>query len=133
MLFNKNGGGGGGGGGEKSGTEHDIETNMAVPSGEGDNTHSRGDTNTPKSDGRQGIPECKRFQRMETEYKYFSSLDTAMGETRDRPVCLQNITPTSKICKPKSGSTMYESGCISNELGKANSLCFPPPPPSALY
>ena len=41
-------------------------------------------------------------------------------------------SPTSKICKPTSGSTMYESGCISNELGKANSLCSPPPPPPLL-
>ena len=38
--------GGGGGGGEMSGTEHNIETNMAVPAREGDNTLGV-DPNTP--------------------------------------------------------------------------------------
>ena len=120
MLFNKNGGN------EKSGTEHNIETNMAVPAREGDNTHCGVDTNTPKCDSRQGIAECKRFQRMETKYQHFSSLGTVMGEPRNRPICLQDFTPTATICKPKTRSTMYPRGCISKELGKTISLCFPP-------
>ena len=37
------------------------------------------DPNTPECDSKQGITECKRFQRMETKYQHFSLLGTDGG------------------------------------------------------
>ena len=106
--------------------DRDRQKNLGIPSATWDHNYYRMDSISSKRDSGLGIQECNRFRRMETVPSRVSVNLSSDGPARDRPVCIQDISPTTTILQLESRPKMPCGGCILPGLDTRVPLCLPP-------
>lgn len=120
ILSDKNGGN------QESKIDRNIKKDMGLSACKRDHSYIRMDPHIYEYSSRLRIEKCKRLERMETKPRHFSETNSEMGKPTNRPICFQNITPTTTICEPEGRPELCQSRCFSNDLGGSFPLCFSP-------
>ena len=105
--------------------DKDFQKNLGISSATWDHNYCRMDSITPKCDSRLGVKECKRFRGVETVSSSVPINLSNDGTTKNRPVCIQNISPARTILQLESGPKMPCSGCILPGLDTRLPVCLP--------
>ena len=83
------------------------------------------DPNTPVHFGRLGVKALSGLKRMETLSEYIPQSLPKIWIPRPGPVRIQELPPTSQICKLEAGSTMPVCRRIQPKMEPIQALCIP--------
>ena len=86
---------------------------------------SRMDPNTSEHVGRLGVKALSGLKRMETLSEYIPQSLPKIWKPRPGPVRIQELPPTSQICKLEAGSTMPVCRRIQPKMEPIQALCIP--------
>ena len=72
------------------------------------------------------LQKLEGFKRVETKSTGVSTNIKPLGETRNRPVCIPNISPDKQLLQLVARPRKQRDGCSQTELGPPFTVCFPP-------
>ena len=79
-----------------------------------------------EQNSRLQIEELSRLGRLEIRQNNFQKSNSTVGNARDRSICVQDVSPDSKVLQLESGPTLFGSRCPSTKMGPEPSLCISP-------
>ena len=103
-----------------------CQKDMGIPVESWDHNYCGMDPITSQRGSRLGVQKCVGLGRMETISSDVPISLPNDGSTRDRPICIEDISPGPKLLQLEDGSKLPGSGCLSTGLDAGLSLCIPP-------
>lgn len=114
------------GGYQKSRVNKGSKEDLVLPAQTSDNFDCGMDLNSFKCESRLRIEERQGLFRMEAVSQNVQTIVSKSGNSRHRPVCFPDISPTAEIHELEGGSVLPSGGCLPASVVKQFPLRIPP-------
>ena len=114
------------GGDQKSPYDQNCQKDLELSTFSSDHDYCRMDPIAPKRGSGLGVQKHFRLSRVEAVSSDVSICLSNDGSARDRPICIEDISPDPQVLQLEGGPGMPRSRCISTGLVSNLPLCISP-------